>query len=186
MGLDPRFIERITVPWARFESIPIYVQGSNRYYHSVNDHDPISMSFYVDVNMTAVKALLAWSNKVYKDGRYGLPADYKKVFGAEILDTASDNAVAIFLAEGAWPSSIDDMEFSYNESGRLIVTASITVDQVTFIEGAAAGTGSETSGSLSYEDAVNGNNSANVGGIESPDFGSGSSDDSGIEKGYSV
>ena len=79
-GIDPKYVERVTVPWSNFDSIPIYVQGSNKFYHSVNDHEAVSIAFYVDTKLTVLDAMQTWIKKIYHDGRYGLPIDYKKDF----------------------------------------------------------------------------------------------------------
>jgi hypothetical protein len=175
-GVDERLVERFSIPWARFESVPIYVQGSNQYYHSVNDHDPMSITFYVDKDLTSINALIDWSKLVHENGRYGLPAKYKKTFGANLLANHDDTPIGTFLAEGAWPSAFDDLELTYNESGRLTFTATITVDKITFYTGSGS-SGTRTSGGMDASVRYNGNSGASN---------TASTGNSGLDRGYAA
>lgn len=138
-GLDDRYVEKIGIGWGRFDSMPIYVAGSNQYYHSTVDHDPISISFYVDVGMASINAILDWSKKVYENGKYGLPKDYKKNFQAQLLDNNADTPIGTFFIVGAWPSEMQELDLSYNESNRLILTATFTVDEIRYAGGYGSG-----------------------------------------------
>ena len=178
-GIDPKYVERVTVPWSNFDSMPIYVQGSNKFYHSVNDHDSVSIAFYVDTNLTVIDAMQKWIKKIYKDGRYGLPIDYKKNFSVELLDNNEETPIAEFKIEGAWPSSIDGLELNYNSSERLILTVTLTVDQISFMNASESGAlGPPSPESSIYENLSRG--SALGGGIN----GDGVLTNSGIQKGF--
>ena len=139
--LDDQYVEKMTAAWARFESSPLYVDGSNNYYHSVVDHEPINVSFYLDKTFTAVTQIMEWSKLVCKDGRYGLPVNYKKNFEMHLLANDSDSAMAVFQVIGAWPSGMDDLELSYDSSDRLILTVNFSVDEIRFIGGGGGGSG---------------------------------------------
>ena len=129
-GLDPRYVEKVSVPWPRFESIPIYGQGTNSYYHSVRDIDAITVTFYEDVDLTITKMLLTWRDLIQKDGYYGLPVDYKKDLGFYLLAPNSSTAMIQITAQGAWPSAVDNMELAYDSSDRLIISVTFTIDSL--------------------------------------------------------
>ena len=40
---------------------------SNKFYHSVNDHESVSIAFYVDTNLTVIDAMQKWIKKIYKN-----------------------------------------------------------------------------------------------------------------------
>lgn len=134
-SFNPKYIEKVNIGWAKFENIPIYMSGSNNYYSSVCDHDPITVTFYEDHRLTSVKYLFAWSELIFKDGYYGLPGGdngYKKDIEFGILSLDSDSIVARFKAIGAWPSSIDDLDLNYQASERVTINATFTVDSIEF------------------------------------------------------
>ena len=129
-GLDPRYVEKVSIPWSRFESIPIYNQGANSYYSSVKDIDAITVTFYEDVDLTITKMLLKWRELMEKDGYYALPIDYKKDLVFHLLSNNSNTAMIEMTAQGAWPSAIDNMELAYDSSDRIIISVTFTIDKM--------------------------------------------------------
>lgn len=131
-GLDPKYIEKVTVPWATYESIPIYGQGSNNYYHSVQDIDAINVTFYEDTELTVTRMLVEWRKIIQEDGYYGLPADYKFDLEVELLANNSDTVIGVFKGFGAWPSAIDGMNLAYDSSERVSISVTFTLDHGDF------------------------------------------------------
>jgi hypothetical protein len=129
-NLDPRYVEKVSIPWPRFESIPIYGSGTNNYYHSVQDVDPITVTFYEDAELTITKMLLQWRELIQTDGYYGLPVDYKKNLGFYLLGTTDDTALMDIQAQGAWPSSIENFDLAYDASERLPISVTFTIDSL--------------------------------------------------------
>ena len=127
-GFDLKYVEKVTVPWATYESIPIYGQGYNRYYHSVHDIDAINITFYEDAELTVSKMLVGWRKLIQEDGYYGLPVYYKKDIEIELLANNSDVGIAVFTGYGAWPSAIEGMNLAYDSSERVQITATFTID----------------------------------------------------------
>ena len=129
-GLDSRYVEKVSIPWSRFESIPIYNQGKNSYYSSVKDIDAITVTFYEDVNLTITKMLLKWRELMEKDGYYALPIDYKKNLVFHLLSNTNNTAMLELTAKGAWPSAIDNLELAYDSSDRIIISVTFTIDSM--------------------------------------------------------
>jgi hypothetical protein len=129
-GLDSRYVEKVSIPWSRFESIPIYSQGTNSYYSSVKDVDAITVTFYEDVNLTITKMLLKWRELMEKDGYYALPIDYKKNLVFHLLSNTNNTAILELTAQNAWPSAIDNLELAYDSSDRIIISVTFTIDSM--------------------------------------------------------
>lgn len=124
---DPRHVEKVSLAWPRYESIPIYSAGSNSYYHSVYDTDALNITFYEDKDLTITKMLTEWRRLIQDGGYYGLPVDYKKNISIALLDN-SGQTTAIYEGVGAWPSAIDNLDLAYDSSEKISISVTFTID----------------------------------------------------------
>lgn len=129
---DPIRVEKVDITLPTFDNIPVYMNGMNRYYLSTGNVDPISFTFYENYKMTTLKMLSHWRSLMYQDGFYGLPSDYKHDFELSVLKYDTDSVVGSFRIVGAWPSSVDGLNFDDGSGGRISVNASFVCDNVIF------------------------------------------------------
>lgn len=130
LPINLSYVEKVSIPFDRYESIPVYVAGKNTYYHSTYDIDSIDITFYEDDSLSILSMLNDWQKIIQDKGYYGLPKDYKKSFEVSLLSNSSGSPVANFKVIGAWPSAIGNVELAYSDSERLIVTATFTIDMI--------------------------------------------------------
>lgn len=124
------FVEKISIPWQRYEATPIYTSGTNSYYHSVNDIDPISITFYSDTDLTVMKAMQNWIASVQDSGYYGLPSEYKKRVVLVIIHPVTGAETGTVTMDGLWPSAIANQDYSFSESNRISIDVTFQIDNL--------------------------------------------------------
>lgn len=145
LGLDPRHVEKVSLPFSKFEAIPIYYGGTNNYYTSITDTDPIQVSLYETHDYKATAWIMSWRKLMWDEvtGKFGLPSEYKFDLSFELLSSVSDSigvdkVVGTATGLGCWPSSVDNLEYSYDNSDRLILSCTLHIDHLTMTIGGAA------------------------------------------------
>lgn len=130
--------ERITAPFYKIAFRPRPADGSSDYFPEVSDIDGINVSFYETYDHRVTNWLNKW-RKLIRDekGNYGPPSLYKKDMLLRIY--ARDNLSSPVMSMtyiGCAPTDQTPFEFNYeDETGRLIVEAQFSVDDMTIEQG---------------------------------------------------
>lgn len=129
---NPHSIEKVDISIMNFENYPLYINGYNSYYISCGDTDPVSITFYENHRMDALRVLSYWRTLMFKDGFYGVPIDYKFDLELTIFSLDSFSPAGTYKIIGAWPGSIDSVSYEGGASDRVSLTASFICDSVSF------------------------------------------------------
>lgn len=129
---NPLSVEKVDISVMNFENYPIYINGSNNYYIGTGDTDPVSITFYENHHMSALRVLTYWRTLMFKDGFYGVPIDYKFDLELTIFALDSFSPTGVYSINGAWPASVDSVTYDGTSSERVSLTASFVCDSVTF------------------------------------------------------
>lgn len=110
-------------------AIPRYGRGTMLYYPGAVNISAAGMSFYEDENYSVLDYLYEWWHNVYdpRTGNYGLPGTYKKQIIAKVYDLIG-NERKTYTLDGAWPTEIAPIQYSYNDSNRVIIQATFSLD----------------------------------------------------------
>jgi hypothetical protein len=113
--------------------------GRTTYFPSFPDSGPITLSIYETDAGAANLSIANWKEKVKsQEGWYGLPVDYKcrlivNLFGYQ----SNTQPVYTYSFEGVWPSDAGQLDLSYTEDDRIIITGTFSTDRI--LTGARAG-----------------------------------------------
>ncbi len=133
-GLPGSYLESVDLPFNNLSVRQgIYNGGSFTYYPGTNNISSVSMTFYEDSEGSTVQWLEGWKAKVFdsKTGLRKLPSNYKRVVQVHLLDTEGEKVITAVL-EGLFPDATQNIQLSYNESGRITISQTFSCDNGSF------------------------------------------------------
>lgn len=131
-NLSSDYLESIDLPFNNIQvNDAMYTGSSYRYYPGSHDVSAFNASFYMDSKALSLKWILGWKARVknFETGAYSLPKDYKSSWKVQLLDTGNAK-VAEWELSGVWPSETSAFSLNYTDNGRLILTQSFSIDDV--------------------------------------------------------
>jgi hypothetical protein len=133
-------VERVSAPNGEvLEIASSFGAGRTLYYPSFPNTGQVSISFYETEEGAANLSLVNWGNVVKSpQGFYGLPVDYKCKLLINLFGYSSNShPVYAYSFEGVWPADTGQLDLSYDEDNRIIVTTSFACDAI--LSGARVG-----------------------------------------------
>lgn len=129
LKLPGDYVESIDLPFNNIQVAEGHYGASGfTYFPGSHDVSAFSMTFYEDVSCTTLKFINDWKSQVKSwDGTYNLPIQYK----GDILVALFDPKGKVVLQAkmiGCWPSDTGNLSLNYNDSGRLVITQTFSVD----------------------------------------------------------
>lgn len=137
-GLPSTYLEGIDISFNNIKvQEAIYGGSGYSYYPGTHDISAFSIQLYEDHEGNALRWILYWKSKIksFKTGAYGLPGAYKQPLSILLLDTKNNPVTRIKLT-GVWPSETSNYQLNYTDSGRIIVSQSMSVDsqEISFLK----------------------------------------------------
>lgn len=134
--------ESIAIPHPSIPATPRFSGGSMTYFPEFADIESINVSFYESQYYQALRYIMQWRSLILDSrGNYGLPRDFKKELSVLIFSSEdSRSPVIIGRVEGAWPSEVNAIEYSYENEDRIRLEVTFSVDStsVDFLQLGAA------------------------------------------------
>lgn len=126
-------VESLDIPFKLFDVDNRHIQASRMYYAGFNNVNAFNMSFYENIYGQTLAKFLAWQDLISdKESNYSVPALYKANMRMSILDgnKFTDQDTVIVDLKGIWPSQIDPFSLSSDNSDRLIVKVTMSIDEI--------------------------------------------------------
>lgn len=131
VNFDKLIVESIDIPFINITAMARHRNATNTYYPGFSDISGTNISFVEDSSGSVLTNLYNWMKAVKDpdDGSYGLPKDYKCNVDTQLYNLSGDKTVKIRLI-GIWPTNISNYSLNYTNRGRLITSASFSVDSL--------------------------------------------------------
>lgn len=128
------YLESIDLPFNNIKSDGVYVGSGYTCYPLAHEVEAFTATFYEDYYAASTTWLQDWKSRIknFSTGVYGLPKDYKKTMTVGLLTTKGDIALQYKLI-GIWPTSTASLSLNYNESGRITVSQTFSIDDVEIV-----------------------------------------------------
>lgn len=128
------YLESIDLPFNNIRSESVYVGSGYTCYPQAHEVEAFTAVFYEDCYAATTTWLQDWKSKIknFSTGVYGLPKDYKKTMTVALLTTKGEPALQYRLI-GIWPTITSSLSLNYNESGRIILSQTFSVDDVEIV-----------------------------------------------------
>lgn len=135
-GHPADYLEAVDLPFNNVKVDSVPVGSGYTMYPLQHEVESTSMSFYEDHNGKTLLWLMGWKSQIknFSNGAYNLPGKYKRDMTVGLLDTKG-NIILSHKLIGIWPTQTSNLSLNYNESGRLVIQQTFSVDDVDLFAG---------------------------------------------------
>lgn len=126
--LPAYFMQSADIPSPKFNPVPIFGGGTNKYYAGNQDIDQVTITFFENYRTEVIEYLDTWINFIRdENGIYSLPSEYKKRLSFKLLDITGKTASKIVLT-GCWPTGGYQLALDHASNDILTIPVTLSVD----------------------------------------------------------
>lgn len=130
--LSWEFVEEASPPLPEMELMSNYRAGKNYHFPKQYNLGTLGLKMYEDSHGTSTAYLDTWQKCIFNPdtGLFYNPVDFKRPIKIWILDVAKLSVMCLVYT-GCWPTRVEPIQLSSDQSARVIMGAEFSVDNLT-------------------------------------------------------